>query len=57
MPQNVFTIILVAVRIGRSHARSNSGALGSNSTRGMDFSVRLFCIRVVLRVGSGLATG
>jgi hypothetical protein len=29
----------------------------SNPTRGMDVSVRLFCVYVVLCVGSGLATG
>jgi hypothetical protein len=38
-------------------ARSNTGVLGSNLTRGMDICVRLFCIYVVLCVGSGLATG
>jgi hypothetical protein len=38
-------------------ARSNTGIMGSNPTRGMDVGVRLFCICVVLCVGSGLATG
>jgi hypothetical protein len=38
-------------------ARSNAGILGSNSTQGMDVCVRLFCVCVVLRVGSGLARG
>jgi hypothetical protein len=37
--------------------RSNTGVVGSNSTRGMDVCVRLFCICAVLCVGSGLATG
>jgi hypothetical protein len=37
--------------------RSNAGIVGSNPTQGMDFSVRLFCVCVVLRVGSGLSTG
>jgi hypothetical protein len=31
--------------------------VGSNPTRGMDVCVRLFCIFVVLCIGSGLATG
>jgi hypothetical protein len=38
-------------------ARSNTGFVGSNHTRGMDVYVRLFCVCVVLCVGSGLATG
>jgi hypothetical protein len=38
-------------------ARSNAGIVGSNPTQGMDISVRLFCVCVVLCVGSGLATG
>jgi hypothetical protein len=38
-------------------ARSNTGIVGSNRTRGMDICVRLFCVHVVLCVGSGLATG
>jgi hypothetical protein len=38
-------------------ARSNTGIVGSNPTRGMDVCVRLFCVCVVLYVGSGLATG
>jgi hypothetical protein len=37
--------------------RSNTGVVGSNPTRGIDVSVRLFCVCVVLCVGSGLATG
>jgi hypothetical protein len=37
-------------------ARSNTGVLGSNSTRGMNVCVRLFNVCVVLCVGSGLAT-
>jgi hypothetical protein len=31
--------------------------VGTNYTRGMDVCVRLFCVCVVLCVGSGLATG
>jgi hypothetical protein len=38
-------------------ARSDTGVMGSNPTRGMDICVRLFCACVVLCVGSGLATG
>jgi hypothetical protein len=33
------------------------GVVGSNPTQGMDVWVRLFCVCVVLCVGSGLATG
>jgi hypothetical protein len=40
-----------------SLARSNSGIVGSNPTEGMVVCVRLFCVCVVLCVGSGLATG
>jgi hypothetical protein len=38
-------------------ARSNAGIVGSNPSQGMDVYVRLFCVSVVLCVGSGLATG
>jgi hypothetical protein len=38
-------------------ARSNAGIVGSNPAQGMDVSVRLFYVCVVLCVGSGLATG
>jgi hypothetical protein len=38
-------------------ARSNTGVVGSNDTRDMDVCVRLFCVCVVLCVGSGVATG
>jgi hypothetical protein len=38
-------------------ARSNTGIVGSNLTRGMNVCVRLFCVYAVLYVGSGLATG
>jgi hypothetical protein len=31
--------------------------MGSNPTQGMDVCVLLFCVSVVLCVGSGLATG
>jgi hypothetical protein len=37
-------------------ARSNIGIVVSNPTRCMDVCVRLFCVCVVLRVSSGLAT-
>jgi hypothetical protein len=37
--------------------RAVPGAVGSNPTRGMDVCVRLFCVCVVLWVGSGLPTG
>jgi hypothetical protein len=56
---NVELLIAVA---GRSKAwtvfaRSNAGIMGSNPTWGIDVCVRLFCVCVVLCVGSGLATG
>jgi hypothetical protein len=38
-------------------ARSNTGLVGSNPTQGIDVYVRLFCVCVVLCVGSGLGTG
>jgi hypothetical protein len=38
-------------------ARSNTGVVGSNSTRGMDVCVSLFCVCAVLCAGSGLAEG
>jgi hypothetical protein len=38
-------------------ARSNTGIVGSNPTRGIDVCVCLFCVGTVLFVGSGLATG
>jgi hypothetical protein len=37
-------------------ARSNAGIMGSNPTQGIDVYVRLFCVYVVLCVGSGFAT-
>jgi hypothetical protein len=40
---------------GRTH--SHTEVVGSNPTRGMDVCVHLFCVYVVLRVGSDLATG
>jgi hypothetical protein len=38
-------------------ARWNAGIVGSNPTQGMHICVRLFCVCVVLSVGSGLARG
>jgi hypothetical protein len=38
-------------------AHSNTGIVGSNPVQLMDVCVRLFCVYVVLCVGSGLATG
>jgi hypothetical protein len=37
--------------------RSNTGVVGSNPTQGMDVCVRLFCVCVVLCVGSTLTAG
>jgi hypothetical protein len=37
-------------------ARSNTGVVGSSLTWGMDACVRLFCVCVILGVGSGLTT-
>jgi hypothetical protein len=36
---------------------SNTWIVGSNPTRGMDVCVHLFCVYVVLCVGSDLTTG
>jgi hypothetical protein len=38
-------------------ARSNAGIVGSNPTLGVDVCMRLFCVYVILCVGSGLVTG
>jgi hypothetical protein len=38
-------------------ALSSTGIVGSNPTRGLDVYVRLFCVRVVLCVGSGFVRG
>jgi hypothetical protein len=38
-------------------ARSEAGIVGSNPTQGMHVCVRLFCVCIVLCVGSGLAMG
>jgi hypothetical protein len=38
-------------------ARSNAGIVDSNPTQDMDVCVRLFCVYVVLCLGSGLAKG
>jgi hypothetical protein len=35
--------------------RSNAGTVGSNPIQGMDVCVHLFCLCVLLCVGSGLA--
>jgi hypothetical protein len=38
--------------------RTDAGIVGSNPTQGMDFwCMRLFCVCVVLCLGSGLAAG
>jgi hypothetical protein len=38
-------------------ARSKAGIVSSNPNQDMDACVRLFCVRIVLCVGSGFATG
>jgi hypothetical protein len=47
----------VAAQSWTVFARSNSGIVCSNPTQDMDVCVHLFCVCVVLCVGSGLATG
>jgi hypothetical protein len=42
---------------GTVFAISNTGIVGSNLSRGMDISVHLFCVCVVLFVGRGIPTG
>jgi hypothetical protein len=51
--------ITVAARskAGTFFARSNTGIVSLNPTRGMDVCVRLFYVCIVLCVGSGFATG
>jgi hypothetical protein len=43
--------------MNRLRKARNTGIVVSNPTRGMDVCVRLFCVCVVLCVGSGLAMG
>jgi hypothetical protein len=52
------TPIVVAARSGAStvFARLNAVIVGSNPIQGMNVCVRLFCVRVVLCLGSGLAS-
>jgi hypothetical protein len=52
-------LIIVAAqsKVSTVFARSNTGVVRSNPTRGKYVYVRLFCGYVVLCVGSGLATG
>jgi hypothetical protein len=38
-------------------ARSNAGIVGSNPTQGMDVCVWVYCVYVVLCVGSGFPNG
>jgi hypothetical protein len=49
--------VVVRSKVLNIFVRSNAGIVGSNPTQGMDVCVRLFCVCVVLCVGSGLATG
>jgi hypothetical protein len=59
---HVLMLVLTQLVCGRPKAltvfaRSNAGIVGSNPTQCMNVCVRLFCVCVVLCVGSGLATG
>jgi hypothetical protein len=53
------TTITMAVRskAWTVFARSNTGVVDSNHTRGMNVCLHLFCVFVVQFVGSGLAAG
>jgi hypothetical protein len=58
---SVAPLLLITVA-ARSKARNvfaclNTGVMGSNPTRGMDVCEYIFCVCVVVCVGSGLATG
>jgi hypothetical protein len=63
----IYIYIAVVLLTCRSHwprgvsrtvfGRSDAGIVGSNPTQGMDVCVRLFCVCVVVCVGSGLTTG
>jgi hypothetical protein len=57
--QIIYVPITLAARFRAWNAftRSIAGIVGSNPTQGMDVCVRLFCVCVVLCVGSCLATG
>jgi hypothetical protein len=49
--------VVVRSKAGTAFALSNTEIVGSNPTRSIDVCVSLFCVFVVLRVGSGLVTG
>jgi ABC-type enterochelin transport system permease subunit len=54
------SIILLGVADGSDcvlFSCSNTRIVGSSSIQGMDVCVRLFCVYVVVCVGSGLPTG
>jgi hypothetical protein len=55
-PYNNYEPITVATRSKALtvFVRTNTGIVGLNLTRGIDDSVRLFCVCVVLCAGSGL---
>jgi hypothetical protein len=62
-PVNIITFLLMQIAVvSRSKtwtffARWNAGIVGSNPTQGIDVCLHLLCVRVVLCVGSGFATG
>jgi hypothetical protein len=55
--QDSYLIVAALCKARFFFSRSNIGIVGSNPTQRMDVCLRLFCICVVLFVGSGLATG
>jgi hypothetical protein len=51
------TIVAAGSKAWTVFTRSNTGNVASNPSHDIDVCVRLFCVSVVLRVGSGLAMG
>jgi hypothetical protein len=54
---SLLSFSLITVAALTVFASSKAGIVGSNSTQGIDVCVHLFCVCIVVYVGSGLATG
>jgi hypothetical protein len=53
---NIPTTVFARSKACTVSDHSKSGITGSNPTPGMDMCVRLFCVCIILCVGSGFAT-
>jgi hypothetical protein len=53
----VFVLYLTPITLANAFALSDTGFMGSNPSQGMDVCMRLFCVYVILYIGSGLARG